>query len=70
MRESRTLEYKESISSTFLKTVSAFANMVPEKSSLELQMTEKSSEFRIPKQLVWILKTVSMTVLTRFRNTH
>ena len=26
MRESRTLEYKESISSTFLKTVSAFAN--------------------------------------------
>ena len=26
MRESRTLEYKESITNTFLKTVSAFAN--------------------------------------------
>ncbi len=26
MRETRTLEYKESITNTFLKTVSAFAN--------------------------------------------
>ena len=40
MKESKTLEFKESITKSFLKTVSAFQTMMVEKSFLELMMME------------------------------
>ena len=44
MRETRTLEFKETITNTFLKTVSAFSNYDGGTIYLELMMMETSRD--------------------------
>lgn len=61
MRETRTLEFKETITNTFLKTVSAFFLSIPritmeELFSLELMTMERSKGWQMLSNHVWILK--------------
>lgn len=68
MRESKYLEYKESVTNTFLKTVSAYANYGSGEIVFGIADDGQIIGIDDPEKHVWILKTVSMTLLTRFRS--
>ena len=70
MRETRTIEFKEKITNTFLKTVSAFSNY--DGGEIFFGIDDNGNVKGVPdvKQGVWILKTKLMIALLRSLITH
>ena len=70
MRETRTAEFKEKITNTFLKTVSAFSNY--DGGEIFFGIDDNGNVKGVPdvKQGVWILKTKLMIALLRSLITH
>ena len=69
MQETRTIEFKETITNTFLKTVSAFSNYNGGKIFFGIDDSGKVKGLADVKQ-VWILKIRSMTAFHLNRIIH
>lgn len=63
MKESKTLEFKESITKSFLKTVSAFSNYDGGEIIFGIDDDGNIKGLSIPKALVLILRIESMIIL-------